>query len=104
MTDGKVCNVVISALSAMRCYICNATSQEFNNLEGMQELKVNESKLDYGLSTLHRFLIRFFKTPCARLEFRSLICYGSEDYDLRTLSPLCAGLDLRTRLLARGST
>ena len=46
---------------------------------------------------------KFFKTPCSRLEFRS-ICYGSKDCDLRTLSPSCAGLDLRTRLSARGST
>ena len=60
MIDGKVCNVVTSTESAMRCYICNATTQQFTNLEAMRELKVDKSKLVYGLSTLHCW-IRFFE-------------------------------------------
>lgn len=32
MVDGKICNAAIHTKSTMRCYICGATSKEFNDL------------------------------------------------------------------------
>ncbi|CAH2101195.1 unnamed protein product [Euphydryas editha] len=43
----------------MRCYICKATSKDFNNLKALKE--VNYENLKFGLSVLHA-RIRFFKT------------------------------------------
>ena len=59
MIDGKMYNKVTGTKSAMRCYICNVTSQQLNNLQAMRELKVNESKLVYRLSTLRSWIIFF---------------------------------------------
>lgn len=33
MVDGKVCNAITNTKSAQRCYLCGATSKEFNNIE-----------------------------------------------------------------------
>lgn len=62
MIDGKVCNAVTSTKSSMRCHICNATSKNFNNLHATRQrhLKIDDSKLAYGLSTLHCW-IGFFE-------------------------------------------
>lgn len=60
MIDGKVCNAVTDTSSAMRCYLCNATSKQFNNIDAMKEIKFDDSKLQFGMSTLHCW-IRFFE-------------------------------------------
>ncbi|XP_065669294.1 uncharacterized protein LOC136088723 [Hydra vulgaris] len=60
MIDGKVCNAIALMKSTMRCYLCSATSSQFNNINFVKEIKVDESKLEYGLSTLHAW-IRFFE-------------------------------------------
>ncbi|CAH2107387.1 unnamed protein product [Euphydryas editha] len=59
MVDGKVCNAATQTKSTMRCYICKATSKDFNNLKALKE--VNYENLKFGLSVLHA-RIRFFKT------------------------------------------
>lgn len=60
MIDGKVCNVVTETTSSMRCYLCKATSKNFNDIEAMKKLVVDTSKYEYGLSTLH-WWIRLFE-------------------------------------------
>ena len=32
MVDTKVCNSLTDTTSAMRCYVCNCTSSEFNDI------------------------------------------------------------------------
>lgn len=59
MIDGKVCNA-LSDISSMRCYICNATVSEMNNLERIKGLPKNTDNFRFGLSTLHAH-IRFFE-------------------------------------------
>lgn len=59
MVDGKVCNAATNTKSTMRCYICNATSSEFNDLT--KKRPINTEKLRFGLSLLHA-RIRFFET------------------------------------------
>ena len=61
MIDAKVCNSVTGTSSAMRCYLCGATSKQFNNIELMKSKKVDTSKLGLGCSTLHAW-IRFLET------------------------------------------
>lgn len=60
MIDGKVCNVITNTSSSMRCYVCEATSKEFNDIVKVQKRIVEQSSLQYGLSTLHCW-IRFFE-------------------------------------------
>lgn len=60
MIDMKVCNAVTDNTSAMRCYLCKATSGQFNDIKLMKTLKMNASALELGLSTLHAW-IRFFE-------------------------------------------
>ncbi|XP_047139099.2 uncharacterized protein LOC124815008 [Hydra vulgaris] len=60
MIDGKVCNAITLTKSTMRCYLCSATSSQFSNINLVKDIKVDESKLEYGLSTLHAW-IRFFE-------------------------------------------
>lgn len=59
MVDGKVCNAATQTTSTMRCYICKATSKDFNKLIEPKEVDVNNLK--FGLSTLHA-RIRFFES------------------------------------------
>lgn len=61
MVDGKVCNAVTETSSAQRCYICNLTSKDFNNLDKVLSMQViDPSRLQFGLSVLHAW-IRFFE-------------------------------------------
>lgn len=46
--------------STQRCYLCGATSKEFNDIDNMLQKEIDESNLKFGLSTLHAW-IRFFE-------------------------------------------
>lgn len=59
MVDGKVCNAATHTKSTMRCYICGATSVEFNDLT--KERPCNIDNMRFGLSLLHA-RIRFFES------------------------------------------
>lgn len=62
MVDGKVCNAATNTNSTMRCYICKATSKDFNNLHNLMfENNVDVENLKFGLSVLHS-RIRFFES------------------------------------------
>lgn len=58
VVDGKVCNAATHTKSTMRCYICDATSSEFNDLTKKRACK--KENLSFGLSLLHA-RIRFFE-------------------------------------------
>ncbi|XP_078051617.1 uncharacterized protein LOC144477751, partial [Augochlora pura] len=68
MIDGKVCNAATSTASMQRCYLCNATSKDFNNIDRMLEKETNTNNLSFGLSTLHAW-IRFFEC-CLHISYR----------------------------------
>lgn len=59
MVDGKVCNAATHTKSTMRCYICGATSSDFNDLT--KERSCNTENMRFGLSLLHA-RIRFFES------------------------------------------
>ena len=59
MVDGKVCNAATGTKSTMRCYICDATSKDFNNISVSRPVK--KESLRFGLSILHA-RIRLFET------------------------------------------
>ncbi|CAG9787162.1 unnamed protein product [Diatraea saccharalis] len=59
MVDGKVCNAATHTKSTMRCYICGATSSDFNDLT--TERPCNTENMRFGLSLLHA-RIRFFES------------------------------------------
>lgn len=58
--DGKVCNAVTSTASTQRCYLCGATSKDFNKIDEVKQKEVDATKLRFGLSALHAW-IRFFE-------------------------------------------
>lgn len=58
MVDSKICNAAIHTKPTMRCYICGATSKEFNDLTKKRDVK--EESLKFGLSIPHA-RIRFFE-------------------------------------------
>lgn len=59
MIDAKVCNAATNTSSTMRCYICEETSKNFNNLTKKKE--ENPETFKFGLSILHA-RIRFFES------------------------------------------
>lgn len=59
MVDGKVCNAVTDTKSTFKCYICGATSKQFNDLQ--RPTVEDESSYKFGLSILHA-RIRFFES------------------------------------------
>lgn len=59
MIDGKVCNAATDTKSTSRCYICGATSKDFNNLSKKNE--ICPESLEFGLSILHA-RIRLFES------------------------------------------
>lgn len=76
MVDGKVCNAATQTTSTMRCYICGATSKEFNNLAMKKE--VNTETIKFGLSILHARIRIFesllhlsYKLPVKKWQLRS---------------------------------
>jgi len=60
MIDGKVKNAVTEITSAQRCYICNATSKDFNSVDSLASKTINEAHLCFGISSLHAW-IRFME-------------------------------------------
>lgn len=62
MVDGKVCNSVTETTSAQRCFICGATSKEFNDIDEMLARSINTENLEFGISVLHAWL-RTFEYP-----------------------------------------
>ena len=60
MIDGKVVNSITGTKSTMRCYLCSATSKDFNNIDAMIKREVDVSNLRFGISSLHAW-IRFFE-------------------------------------------
>ncbi|KAG5892747.1 hypothetical protein JTB14_001118 [Gonioctena quinquepunctata] len=41
MYDGKVCNSLTSTAASQRCYLCNATSEESNDINKILKRKTN---------------------------------------------------------------
>lgn len=51
MIDSKVCNATTSTRSTMKCYICGATSKDFNNLINRKEITRTHYNLVYPFCT-----------------------------------------------------
>lgn len=60
MVDGKLCNALSDTKSTLKCYLCNATSKEFNNLNTVLQKPVKNDFISFGLSVLHCW-IRLFE-------------------------------------------
>lgn len=58
MVDGKVANAIISTPSSM-CYICDAKSNDMNDIEQVLKRPVNTETYAFGLSTLHGWIKSF---------------------------------------------
>ncbi|CAH0552735.1 unnamed protein product [Brassicogethes aeneus] len=59
MVDGKVCNAATGTKSTSRCYICGATSKDFNQFNFNKD--INLKATEFGLSVLHA-RIRLFES------------------------------------------
>lgn len=76
MVDGKVCNAATQTTSTMRCYICGATSKQFNDLSIKKDVDIEA--LSFGLSILHARIRLFesilhlsYKLPVKKWQLRS---------------------------------
>lgn len=78
MIDAKVCNAATQTTSTMRCYICGATSKEFNNLSICRKKIVRSDTLKFGLSILHA-RIRFFES-LLHISYKLPLKNGKLDY------------------------
>jgi hypothetical protein len=52
MTDGKICNAVISTSSAQVCYVCGAAPKQMNRIDEIVKRDVDVTTYRFGLSTL----------------------------------------------------
>ena len=68
MVDGQVCNSFANVSSSLRCYLCHATSKDFNNIDDILERLILKENLEFGISSLHTW-IRFFEC-CLHLSYR----------------------------------
>lgn len=59
MVDGKICSA-LSGTSSARCYICEATPKEMNDIDRCLQKQSDENRFEFGLSPLHSW-IRFFE-------------------------------------------
>lgn len=57
----QVCYALTGA-SGQRCYLCDATTSQFNDIESLKNRRINEAYLQYGISILHA-KIRFMECP-----------------------------------------
>lgn len=60
MVNGKVCDSMTNTTSGLRCFLCQATSNDFNQIDKMLRLLVSEENLEFGITSLHAW-IRFFE-------------------------------------------
>lgn len=60
MVDGKICNTLSSNRETQKCYICKASSSQFNDIEELQLRTYDRESLNFGLSSLHAY-IRFYE-------------------------------------------
>lgn len=60
MVDGKICNTLTETKSAMRCYLCQSTSKDFNKLNLVTSKPLLLEHITFGISILHSW-IRLFE-------------------------------------------
>lgn len=60
MIDGKVCNALTEITSTQKCYICGASTKDFNDIDKMINREIMTENLQFGISVLHGW-IRFFE-------------------------------------------
>lgn len=56
MIDGKVCNSLTKTTSAQRCFLCGATSKQFNDIDSILDFPVSEENYRFGISSLHAWI------------------------------------------------
>lgn len=56
MVDGKVCNSLSDTKSTLRCYLCAATSKDFNDIRSMANRRIKRENLSFGISVLHAWI------------------------------------------------
>lgn len=80
MIDRKVCNALVSRSSAQRCYLCGATSKDFNNIDALLQRKVNEENFKgrYVFRMLFTFVLQTKNQKMARTEEEKQIVLESK--------------------------
>lgn len=77
MIDGKVCNALTKTTSAQRCFLCGATSKQFNNIDSILDIPISEENYRFGISSLHAWIRCFecllhisYKLDCQTWQVR----------------------------------
>lgn len=53
MVDNKICNILTDTRSSMKCYICNASPKQMNDINSTKTRTVKMEHYSFGLSSLH---------------------------------------------------
>lgn len=53
MVDNKICNILTDTSSFMKCYICNASPKQMNDINSVKTRTVKMEHYSFGLSSLH---------------------------------------------------
>lgn len=60
MVYGKICNALLDTSSTLKCFLCGATSKQFNLIDEMVKREVKTDNLSFWISVLHGW-IHFFE-------------------------------------------
>lgn len=100
MIDGKVLSVITNTASTLRCWICKATSKQFNNLTDIKRrFKPEPGTLMHGMSVLHLW-IRAFE-HLLHLSYRRDFCEWQLRGTDRKAKALQRKLELQTAFLEK---
>ena len=66
--NGQIFNSIANVPSSLRCYLCQATSKDFNEIDKILARPISEDNLKFGISSLHAW-IRFFEC-CLHFSYR----------------------------------
>ena len=84
MIDGKICNAITNNKSTQRCYICDLTCKDFNNIEKCLQVDIKQETFEFGLSILHAW-IRFMECLLHlsyKIEIKKYQARGPQEKDI----------------------
>jgi len=55
MVDMKICNALTDTKSTLKCFLCGATSKQFNLIDEIVKREVKTDNLSFGISVLRTF-------------------------------------------------
>lgn len=99
MVDGKICSA-LSETSSARCYICEATPKEMNDIDRCLQKQSDENRFEFGLSPLHSWMrfFEYFLHLSYRIDIKKWQVRSDDDKKLLADKKLHVQNEFRSRL------